>query len=172
MTSQRCTVAASGAPYGKFSVEGPVLAEILVLTLVDGEIRLAGPCAAAPWLVEIDGDPSETVSMMTRRNLGEPLVTHSTSWRQDRNSVVLTFVAVVPPESVTGLDSVAVGRADLARGGATAAPPRIESAQVIEHALRHLAWLVRDDDVVAQQLGHEWTEALDGYIPEPFRALR
>jgi len=41
---------------------------------------------------------------------------------------------------------------------------------VLEHALRHLAWLVRDDPAIAGALP-EWPELLAGYVPEPFRAL-
>jgi hypothetical protein len=153
-----------------FTVEGPVLAEILVLTLHDGEIRLTGPCGPAPWLVEVYGDPTEAVAALTRRNLGDPLVAHSTSWRRDRDAVVLTYVAVMAPDDVAALDSVSVDRAELARGDAVAAPQTIASAAVIEHALRHLAWLIRDDPVVAEQLGPPWVAALHGYVPEPFRA--
>jgi hypothetical protein len=40
---------------------------------------------------------------------------------------------------------------------------------VVEHGLRHLAWLVRDDPVVAEALTGGWAAALSGYVPEPFR---
>lgn len=143
----------------------------MVLTLDDG-IRLSGPCGPAPWVVEVgDGDPTAVVARMVRSNVGEPLVVHSTSWRQDRAAVVLTFVAVLPAHIVRELDSVSVDRAELARGAADAAPARIEWQQVVEHGLRHLAWLVRDDAVVSAQLGPTWAAALDSYVPEPFRAL-
>jgi len=42
---------------------------------------------------------------------------------------------------------------------------------VLEHALRHLAWLAEDDDVVRHELSGEWRAALAGYVPEPFRSL-
>jgi hypothetical protein len=41
---------------------------------------------------------------------------------------------------------------------------------VIEHAFRHLAWLVADDAVVGDALVG-WVAFLEGYEPEPFRAL-
>jgi hypothetical protein len=171
LTDARCEVEAVGTSTGIFTVEGPVLVEILVLVL-DGTVQISGPCGAAPWLVEVhDDDPTQVVARMVRSNVGEPLVVHSTSWRRDRDAVVLTFVAVMPPEAVEGLASEPVGRIDLARGEATAAPGSIAWQQVAEHGLRHLAWLVRDDAVVADQLGPHWAEALSAYVPEPFRTL-
>src|SRR3954447_126623 len=59
------TVEAAGTPSGTFTVEGPVLAEILVVALNGTDIRLSGPCGAEPWLVEVaDGDPTEVVTAM------------------------------------------------------------------------------------------------------------
>ena len=102
-----------------------------------------------------------------------PRVVHSTSWRHEEGRVVLTYVAVVeapaslPPDTLTGRS---VARTDLARGDATAPPSDIGVAHVIEHALRHLSWLVRDDRAIADALP-DWTKVLDRYLPEPFRAL-
>jgi hypothetical protein len=167
----RHQIEAVGAPFGALTVEGPVLAEVLVLVLDDG-IRITGPCGPAPWLIEVnDDDPTLVVARMVRSNVGEPIVVHSTSWRRDRGGVVLTFVAVMPTAAVSDLESAPLGRADLARGGATSAPAEIDWQQVAEHGLRHLAWLVRDDVVVAENLGSEWAAALVGYVPEPFRSL-
>ena len=172
MTGAQHRVDAAGTASGTFTVEGFVLGEILVLRL-DAGIELTGPCGPEPWPVEIgDEDPTAVVSAMVRANVGEPLVVHSTSWRRERNAVVLTFVAVLPADAdERGLAAVAVRRAELARGGATAAAGSIDHAAVIEHALRHLARLVRDDAVVAGRLGDAWRDALAGYAPEPFRPL-
>jgi hypothetical protein len=69
------------------------------------------------------------------------------------------------------MTSEPIERADLARSEATAAPHRIAHQQVIEHGLRHMAWLAKDDPVVAGGLSPAWREALAAYTPEPFRAL-
>ena len=61
-------------------------------------------------------------------------------------------------------------RADLARGDALGPPTDIQVGQVIEHAFRHLAWLVEDDAVVGDTLA-AWVAFLGRYEPEPFRAL-
>jgi hypothetical protein len=160
-------------PVYDFAVEGPVQAEVFVLYLSDGHIMLTGPCGADPWLIELgdDDDPVETVTRMVRANIGEPIVVHSTSWRRDRSAVILSFVVVVNRELAAPFESVSVARAELARSEATTAPESIRSAQVIEYGLRHLAWLVRDDAVVREELRDGWAEALSGYVPEPFRNL-
>jgi hypothetical protein len=102
-----------------------------------------------------------------------PVVVHSTSWRHEEGRIILTYVAVVEPPSEQSRDSLVelpVRRVALARGGATSAPPSIEVDAVLEHALRHLSWLVRDDPAVAGALGG-WTDPLREFEPEPFRAL-
>ena len=156
-----------------FDVEGPVQAEVFVLFVNAAEPALTGPCGAEPWYLEVaaEEDPMEVVASAVKRVVGEPLVAHSTSWRRDRDGVVLSFVVVIDPKLVGHMESAPIGRAELARGDAAAAPVQIASAQVVEHGLRHLAWLVRDDPVVADRLKGAWHSILAGYIPEPFRHL-
>jgi hypothetical protein len=96
---------------------------------------------------------------------------HSTSWRRDRDAVILSFVVVIPPELVGSMASVPIGRAELARSEATVAPRDIAVEAVVEHGLRHLAWLVEDDPIVAETLPARWRPILSTYVPEPFRAL-
>jgi hypothetical protein len=156
------------------TVQGPVQVEILAVVLDDdGSLGLTGPCAAEPWYAEVadDEDPMQVVTRLVRANVGEPYVVHSTSWRRARGGVVLSFVAVLPPETVGSLARTPIERAELARGGATTAPARVDAGPVIEHGLRHLAWLVRDDPAVAEALPPPWHDLLRGYVPEPFRHL-
>lgn len=157
-----------------FAVEGPVQAEAFVVWLDGDAIRLTGPCGPEAWLIELSGDddPVEAVTRLTRANVGDPVVVHSTSWRRDRGAVILSFVVVVDAAMTASMESRPVGRADLARGEAAAAPESIAADQVLEHGLRHLAWLVRDDPVVREELSGGWADALSGYVPEPFRHLR
>jgi hypothetical protein len=156
-----------------WDVEGPVQAEIFVVWLDRGAIQLTGPCGPAPWYVEIHAadHPVETVDRLLRDALGPPRVVHSTSWRRDRGSVILSFIVVIDPERVGTLESLPIGRTELARSAATAAPSSISEHQVLEHGLRHLAWLVQDDPVVAGELSEAWRKVLQTYVPEPFRAL-
>ena len=96
---------------------------------------------------------------------------HSTSWRHDRDAVILSFVVVIPADLVGPMASVPIERAALARSEATAAPRDIATAAVVEHGLRHIAWLVHDDPVVAATLSPAWRPVLPPTSPEPFRAL-
>ena len=135
-------------------VEGPVQAELFVVWLHGDQVELTGPCGAAPWLIEVGetDHPVEAVSRVVRDVIGEPLLVHSTSWRRDRAALILSFVVVIDAALVGSMDSVPLGRADLARGRATAAPREIGFEQVVEHGLRHMAWLAKDDPVVRDEL--------------------
>jgi hypothetical protein len=116
--------------------------------------------------------PGEIVLDAIERYDLTPLLVHSTSWRHEAGRVILTYVASVePPAGPNGyLADEPVVRTELARGDAFGPPPEIGVGQVIEHAFRHLAWLVADDAVVGEALDG-WKAFLGGYDPEPFRAL-
>ena len=149
--------------------------EVLILTLEDAEpvwlkpehadsLRVGLPATARPGDVVLDTLGRYTLT---------PRVVHSTSWRHEEGRVVLSYIAVVEPPSGLPEDTLArtpVARADLARGDATAPPPEIGVLQVIEHALRHLSWLVQDDPAIGEALP-DWRPILERYQPEPFRAL-
>lgn len=154
-------------------VGGPITAEIFVVTLTQRGIELTGPCGPAPWLLEaVDaGHPMALVERVARESLDDLTLVHSTSWRYERGQVVLSFVAVVPPSAVGALGARVVAHADLARGTATEAPAAVEWPAVLEHGLRHLAWLARDDEEVRAALDAGWHAALGGYVPAPFQHL-
>ncbi len=156
-----------------WDVESPVQAEVFVVWLNDDHLELTGPCGAAPWIIELGpaDHPVAVVDRIVRDVVGEPLLVHSTSWRRDREAVILSFVVVIDAGLVGIMESAAIGRADLARSEATAAPRSIAHGQVVEHGLRHMAWLAAEDPVVARELPPRWKETLAGYVPEPFRNL-
>jgi hypothetical protein len=126
-------------------------------------LRLGWPPKAKPGQIVLDS--------AARYELAPALV-HSTSWRHEEDRVVLTYVAAVQPpaELSSYLADEPVERADLARGDAFGPPTEIGIAQVLEHAFRHLSWLVEDDAVVNGALG-DWVSFLSRYEPEPFRAF-
>jgi hypothetical protein len=156
-----------------FEIEGPVQAEVFVVCLAVGGPELTGPCGAAPWLIELGADehPVEAVTRILADVIGAPLLVHSTSWRREGSAVVLSFIALIDHALVGTMESRPIERAELARGTATAAPRSIATASVIEYGLRHLAWLAKEDAVVAAELSDTWREALATYTPEPFRNL-
>lgn len=152
-------------------VEGPVTIEVFTVVRVGGTIMLTGPCGPAPWLIETgEGEnPLDTAVRIIKRALRESTLVHSTSWRYERGAVVLTFLAVVP--QIGEMDAMSVERSALARNAEHSAPDEISFGQVLEHALRHLAWLAEDDGVVQSALDAEWLALLAGYVPEPFQQL-
>ncbi len=156
-----------------WDVHGPIRAEVFVVWLAGDHLELTGPCGAAPWILELgeDDHPVEVVDRIVRDVVGEPLLVHSTSWRREGAAVVLSFVVVIDAGLVGDMPSEPIERAELARSAATAAPRAIAHAQVVEHGLRHMAWLAADDPVVARELSGPWRDVLVGYVPEPFRNL-
>ena len=154
-------------------VEGPVQAEVFVLRMKEGRPELAGPCGPDPWYIELDAqdDPVEVVSRLSRNLMGEPTLVHSTSWRRARGAVVLTFVVVNSVDQAPQLVGIPISRVELARSEATSAAKTIAAAQVLEHGLRHLAWLAKEDPVVIGVLNEDWKRVLAGYRPEPFRNI-
>jgi hypothetical protein len=156
-----------------WDVDSPVQAEVFVVWLDGVAIQLTGPDGPRAWYLQLGATehPVEVVDRIVRDVIGRPLLVHSTSWRRDRDAVILSFVVVIGPELVGSMESVAVGRAELARSAATVAPREIAVEAVVEHGLRHLAWLADDDPVVATTLPEGWRTILAAYLPEPFRAL-
>src|SRR4030095_16218805 len=98
-----------------WDVEGPVQAEVFVVWLNGGVLELTGPCGPAPWLLELGATehPVEVVDRIVRAVGGDPLLVHSTSWRRDREAVILSFVVVIDDRLVGDMDSRPVARTDL-----------------------------------------------------------
>jgi hypothetical protein len=148
--------------------------EILPVLRRDGRLWSMSPEHADSFIVAWPASARpEEVAEKAMVQLGmDPVVLHSTSWRHANQEVVLTYLAVVPPEAEPppSWQILEVGRSELARGDATAPPTSIGVMQVQEHQLRHLAWLRKDDPTIASLLD-DWTDALSDYVPEPFRAL-
>ena len=113
----------------------------------------------------------DVVRRLSTDLFGPPVVVHSTSWRRDRGSVLLSFVVVIRDHQAPQYTSLPIARATLARGRADDGPAGIRAEQVIEHGLRHLAWLAKDDPAVEQVLTPAWLRLLVGYVPEPFRHI-
>jgi hypothetical protein len=148
--------------------------ELLIVLAAPEGIRVIRPIHAASVQVGwAPGRPADAVlADALQRYALTAKVLHSTSWRHVDDHVVLTYIAVVeaPAELNPNLTAEPARRAELARGHVTAAPAEIAVSQVLEHALRHLAWLVSDDPAVSAALP-DWRPILAAYVPEPFRQL-
>lgn len=91
--------------------------------------------------------------------------------QERRPDIRSRFVVVIDPAAISAMDTATVRRAALARGSAHAAPEAIGYHQVVEHELRHLAWLAKEDGAVGATLDDGWHALLADYVPEPFRQL-
>jgi hypothetical protein len=148
--------------------------EAIVVGLVDGAIHHLSPRDGQTIRVgwDPDLDPAESVVDAVAAAGLSPVMVHSTSWRVEHRTIVLTFIVVVevPTTAPASLVMETVTRAELARGHATGAPAEVHLTQVVEHGLRHLSWLVHEDDAIGASLP-AWSDALAGYAEEPFRAF-
>jgi len=144
-----------------------------VVRLRGDQLELTGPCGPDAWYIEShdEDDPMEIVKRLSTNLMGPPLLVHSTSWRRGPGGVLLSFLVVIGDDQAADLAGVPIIRAELARNSATEAAKRVSSNQVVEHALRHMAWLAQDDAAVRATLPPAWVAALSGYVPEPFRHL-
>src|SRR3989442_4102015 len=157
-SGQGAAILKTPQPVQPWAVEGPVQAEVFVLRMRAGRPELAGPCGPDPWYIEVaaEEDPVEVVGRLSRNLMGEPVLVDSTSWRRAPGAVVLSLVVVNSHDQALQLAGVPISTAELARSGATSAASTIAAAQVLEHGLRHLAWLAREDQVVIRALSEEW----------------
>ncbi|MEU8147359.1 hypothetical protein [Nonomuraea sp. NPDC048901] len=113
--------------------------------------------------------PGETPDQTARRVSGIPAdapstVVHSTSWRcRPEGEIVLTYAVCPDPEPWLPAIDLPVLEIVAGDAPATPAPGRVEVANVVAHAIRHLAFLTAEDPVVRQALAHhpEIVSALD-----------
>lgn len=147
--------------------------EILPVFLAEDRVLLLQPSHAESLVVGWPaGERPERVAAQALAQLAiQPIVLHSTSWRHRGEEVVLTYLAVLKDADIPeSWETRPIGRTELARGSKTTPPPNIGIDEVVEHALRHLAWLVHDDPAIREALP-DWPEILVDFAPEPFRAL-
>lgn len=154
-------------------MSGPAL-EAIVLYLDAEGIRHLFPhgleTVRAAW--DPDLDPAESIVDAVAALDVSPVMVHSTSWRVVDRAIVLSFLVVIetPAQLPDTYEVELVSRTELARGHAVGPPPSVHVSQVVEHGLRHLAWLVQEDEAIHDALPG-WSRALAAYRAEPFRAF-
>jgi pimeloyl-ACP methyl ester carboxylesterase len=150
------------------------LVEILPFYASEGAIRQYTPAGSGSW--QVNFDPERHPGEVARAALAEigsaPTVLHSTSWRIDEDSLILTYAAVLS-EPIEGqeFESVHIPPGGIAIGSATNAPESINVGEVVAHALRHLAWLRDKDEPIREALGERWKSLLENFETEPFSAF-
>jgi hypothetical protein len=132
-----------------------------------GEAWRSGPIAA-------DTDPHWAVSAILREHgaLDAAKIIHSTSWRAEGESVVLTYVAALDcPDVEThwpGAQLVSLMLPDVVGKPITHAadaPPTPRHIDVLLHALRHLRFLLEHDATAARAFSPAWRSHLNDFAP-------
>jgi hypothetical protein len=149
----------------------PVAADPARIWLLDGD----GPWISGP--VASDNDPHSEVEygLAEHSALADVILIHSTSWRVDRQSILLTYMAVLGIGEQLVLDRWAEARpvsAELVNTvgkpishGPTEAPwPR--QIDVLFHGLRHLRHLLDTDSGNAAAFDRNWRAHLNRLSPE------
>jgi hypothetical protein len=166
---------ASEKPLKRSAVQGNLSAraEVFTVYLKGDQLEAVGPIPRRPWIVPLDRDrhPTESVRLAIAEKIGMPWVVHSTSWRHDECQIVLTYMAVVDEGLVDREVRWQIVRSSIAGSDAASPTFPIAAAQVVEHGLRHLAWLSIHDSAVSSALPKEWHRALEVYAPDRFRNL-
>jgi hypothetical protein len=152
---------------------------------VDVEVFGLAADEAAPWLVSgerpwrtrspipADSDPHSEVELLLTRHgvkLGEVRLLHSTSWRADVPRLVLTYVAILdagpavrarwPQAEPITRDVVEQVWGIPPTHAATQPPEEIAIDSVLEHVLRHTAYLLETDATAAAALDETWCRHL------------
>lgn len=98
--------------------------------------------------------PDEAARRLSGVTAADPgTVLHSTSWRYEPDGRIVLTYAVCPDPS-PWLPAIEVPVLEIARGEApaTPSPDHVALANVVAHAIRHLAFLMAVDPVVARVL--------------------
>ncbi len=123
-----------------------------------------------------DSDVHYEVEMLLAENgIGviDQAALHSTSWRPDGPSIVLTYMAVINPGGLVfdRWPGAAPITADLADAvgkpptHAATAPPIPRYVDVLLHGLRHLHHLMINDRTNADAMGELWRRHLEPFEP-------
>jgi hypothetical protein len=100
------------------------------------------------------GSPDQAARRSAGVHAGDAsTVVHSTSWRyRPQGQIVLTYVVCPDPQPYLPATELESMRLALGGSPATPAPEHIRLENVVAHALRHLAYLLEHDQVVASAL--------------------
>ncbi len=146
----------------------PVAADEIGIWLASGGDAWRSPRIPA------DSEPHfEVESLLLAQGMGGATLLHSTSWRADGPTIVLTYIAVLPVDGLvrerwTGALPVSedllptVGNPP-PHGAAEIPIPRY--VDVLHHGLRHLRFLLDTDATARQALTGHWVEHLTRLSP-------
>ena len=100
-------------------------------------------------------------------------IVHSTSWRFERERLLLTYLAVLPQgnwierfASTRNISLEPIGAIESKRGDHLYPPAQLQAHSVLAHALDHLASLSTYDLAIQAVLEPEWQEILKPRVPK------
>jgi hypothetical protein len=169
-----------------------ILIEIFPLLLRERRLWILQPSEVVPehtWLVEHQPGvhPCQIVQDQAAALLGpawcpDSAIIHSTSWRYESDSpiastdqLIVTYIIIVQPQPEQAQSLLAGSqlrarsfyRGDLVFADPLDAPAIISAANVLAHAIEHLALLALRDPPIAQTLNVEWHTFLADKEPQP-----
>lgn len=152
-----------------------VVLEIVPVSQRAGVIYWVRPLGPSLWQIDFtfEEDPCRQIINLLARYSCSPLIVHSTSWRYEANRMILTYLAALPATHALneGWICQAADGDFLARGSALEPPAEVDMRAIVNHALRHLAWLALDDPSIGAALRTPWIRALEAFLPAPFVCL-
>ncbi len=121
----------------------PAALEVYAVSVDRGHVRLVSRQS-----LPLSADPTDVVRHAVQGLDPAPLVIHSTAWRYEQGTVVLTYAACL-------------------HAGAGAAVGR-RASPALAQTLHHLSFLLQHDTHVQQALPPAWRAALQPWGPRPF----
>lgn len=117
--------------------------------------------------------PNETVRHSVEEKLCvSPSVVHSTSWRYEDASFLLTYLTVLPwQERFRSFSPQPIRDSVRVRGDHLYPPLHLSHEAVLTHALDHLALLLSRDESIALMIAPVWTSILETRLPAPAYAF-
>jgi hypothetical protein len=151
---------------GSQSTADVVAIEIWPLAVIDGQVHLWRGSPVGEPLTDKDRRRiellvEERVHVLTT---GRVRYVHSTSWRSAGSTIVLTYVALLDLNDKSPDWIPVQPQAVRPEGGS--APGPIHTADVLNHALGHLAFLVTYRRQESQEFDSAWQEALQQWTPQ------
>lgn len=141
----------------------PAAADDHGIWLVSGGDAWRSPAIAA------DSEPHFEVELLVASyDVGVPSLLHSTSWRPDGQTIVLTYMVVLPCDELVlsrwpGARPISVELLPTVGNPPTHGPAEVpvpRYVDVLHHGLRHLTFLLQTDASARDALAGHWTTHL------------
>jgi hypothetical protein len=138
-------------------VSWPVVVEVVLLRLAPGgHLEHRAVAALVPSLADVDDHALALAGALASHG-----VLHSTSWRQEGDTLVITYAALPDPHPAAPAQALLTPSVVAGSTSLRPSPEVLHAHHVAAHAVRHLADLAERDPVVTAAAGQEpqlWAE--------------